>query len=125
VGEIQTENLLIRKISFYKDYFLDFYEVQSQQTKTKIKFCLSMLEQQEKVPTKFVKHITNGEGLYELRIRVGSNQFRILFFFEEGDLISGGDIVILLNAFVKKKDGDLDKAVKFALKLKEEYFSKK
>jgi phage-related protein len=114
-----------RNIIFYKNYFLDFYEAQDQKTKEKILFCLKMLEDQKVVPTKYVKHITNGDGLYEIRVAIKNNQYRILFFFEEGDLFQGGDVVILLNSFVKKKDSDLLKAVKQAMKLKKQYFIEK
>ncbi|MFN0204342.1 MAG: type II toxin-antitoxin system RelE/ParE family toxin [Bacteroidia bacterium] len=88
----------------------------------KIDFILFILETQIFIPQKYVKHITGSEGIYEVRVSVGSNEHRILFFFEEGDLISGGKIIILGNAFVKKDNKDYKKAVVLAEKIKEEYF---
>ena len=113
----------MRKIIFYKDYFSDFYSAQSLKVKEKIKYCLSLLEERKNVPTKFVKYIINSEGIYEIRVRVGNNQYRILFFFEEGNLIDGGKVVIVVNGFVKKNDTDLKKAVKKAEKLRLEYLN--
>lgn len=115
---------MIRTISFYEDYFMDFYNEQSLQVQEKIDYCLIILKEQRVIPTNIVRYITNSDGIYEIKVRVGNNQYRILFFFEEGDLISGGKVVILLNGFVKKNDKDLKKAVIKAEKFKEEYYKK-
>ena len=113
----------MRVITFYKNHFSNFYYDQDEKTQEKIDYCLTIPEERQVVPKKFVKHITNSDGIYELRVSVKNNQYRILFFFEEGDLISGGKIVILLNGFVKKNDSDLKKAVKKAERLKTEYLN--
>ncbi|MDR1973407.1 MAG: type II toxin-antitoxin system RelE/ParE family toxin, partial [Bacteroidales bacterium] len=48
------------------------------------------------VPEKFFKHLESTDGLYEIRIKTGSNIFRIFCCFDRGNL------VILLNGFQKK-----------------------
>lgn len=76
-----------------------------------------LLKTQERLPTKFVKHIR--EGLYELRIEWNSNIYRISFCFD------AGRIVVLFNAFQKKTNKTPEKEIKTALKLKYEYEHRK
>ncbi len=48
------------------------------------------------VPEKYFKHLEGTKGLYEIRVGVGSNIYRIFSFFDKGN------IVVLGNAFQKK-----------------------
>lgn len=57
-----------REIIFHENYFIDFYQVQNDKVKEKIKYVLELIKQVEKVPEKFLKHLTNTNGLYEIRI---------------------------------------------------------
>ena len=65
------------------------------------------------------KHLTDTDGLYEIRIVYGSNQYRILSFFDEGNLI------IIMNGFEKKSQKTPANELKLAEKLKKEYFNEK
>jgi len=47
-------------------------------------------------PEKFLKHIEGQKGLYEIRVEVGNNIFRIFCCFDKGK------IVVLFNGFQKK-----------------------
>jgi phage-related protein len=96
------ENQTLRTIIFYKNYYLDFYNTLSNSSRKKINQVLVYLRDHYQVPNNAVKHITNSSGIYEIRCTEGSNEYRVLFFFEEGTLISGGKIVILCNGFIKK-----------------------
>ena len=75
-----------------------------------------LLQTQERLPSKFVKHIR--DGLYELRIEWSGNIYRIFFCFDKGN------IVILFNGFQKKTQKTPEKEIKKALKLKAEYEEK-
>ncbi|MBX2892876.1 MAG: type II toxin-antitoxin system RelE/ParE family toxin [Saprospiraceae bacterium] len=77
----------MRELIFYKSYFRDFYDELDVRAKDKVDHAFLVLETQRNVPQKFVKHITGSSGIYELRASVGSNEYRILFFFESGSLI--------------------------------------
>ena len=59
------------------------------------------------------------KGLYEIRIEAGNSISRIFSFFDEGS------VVVLGNAFIKKKQkspkGEIEKIVKIRL----EYFNEK
>lgn len=57
--------------------------------------------------------------LYETRIQLGSNIWRVFCFFDEGKL------VILLNGFQKKTQKTPKNEIDKALKLMEKYYSEK
>jgi phage-related protein len=83
-------------IGFYENHFTDFYLKQSLVVRKKIDWTLLILKNTRIIPEKFLKHLTNTDGLWELRISAGNGIFRIFCFFEEGNLI------ILLSRFQKK-----------------------
>lgn len=108
-----------RKILFYGNYFLDFYYKQDAKTKQKIDFVLDLIRSIERVPIKFLKYLEGTDGLYEVRVSAVSKNIRIFCFFDAGNLI------IILNCFVKKTDKTPKKEIEQAIKLKEEYFIEK
>ncbi|MFK7905647.1 MAG: type II toxin-antitoxin system RelE/ParE family toxin [Chitinophagales bacterium] len=115
-----------REIILYKNYFINFYSSLSDAAQEKIEYSLKIIQEQEIVPDKFLRFITNSDGIYEVRARSGNNQYRVLCFFEEGNLKSGGNIVILGNGFIKKSNNrELKKAMKIAEQIKEKYFEEK
>jgi phage-related protein len=108
-----------RTIIFYKSYFEEFFVEQRDKVQAKIVWTFDLIEEIEKVPETYLKHLENTEGLYEIRVQQGSNIFRIFCFFDQGQL------VVLANGFQKKTQktpkGEIDKA----LKIKKEYESEK
>ena len=110
---------MIRKVDFYKDYFIDFYTKQNTKVQEKIEYVFKLIRQVERIPKKFFKHLTSTDGLYEIRIEYQSNIFRIFCFFDEGRL------VILLNGFQKKTKKTPKKEIELAERLKKEYFIEK
>jgi hypothetical protein len=112
----------IREVIF-TSYFIAFYAKQSLKIQEKFDFLIEVLQSQPNIPQKYVKHITNSDGIYELRVSTQQNEYRVLFFFEEGSLIEGGKIVILGNGFVKKDNKDYNKAVELAEEIKHEYLN--
>jgi phage-related protein len=86
----------IRNIFFYKNYYLDFFEKLRPEVKKKTNWTLQLITTLDRVPEKYFKHITGSTGIYEVRVEVGSNIFRIFSFFDKGQL------VILVNGFQKK-----------------------
>jgi hypothetical protein len=106
---------------YFTSFFMAFYEEQSQKVQEKFDFLIEILQTQPNIPQKYVKHISNSDGIYELRVSSQQNEYRVLFFFEEGSLIEGGKIVILGNGFIKKDNKDYKKAVEIAEEIKNEY----
>lgn len=109
----------IRTIVFYRDYFQIFFEKQSKAVKAKIIWTLSLIEELQKIPETYLKHIENTDGLYEIRVQSGRNIFRIFCFFDHGQLI------ILVNGFQKKTQKTPKKEIEIALKIKAEYENEK
>lgn len=78
-----------------------------------------MIRIERQIPEKYFKHIEGTKGLYEIRIEVGSNIYRIFSFFDKGNLI------VLGNAFQKKSQKTPKSEIEKALKIMEEYFYEK
>lgn len=108
-----------RQIIFYENHFLDFFKIQDEKVKSKIKHVLELIKQVEKVPEKFLKNLSGSDGLYEIRVEYQSNIYRIFCCFDKGNL------VILFNAFQKKTQKTPMAELEKATKLKKRYFENK
>lgn len=104
-----------RQVIAYKEYFLDFYAAQPDKVQAKIEWTLQLIRVTRQVPEKYFKHLEGTKGLYEVRIEVGSNIYRIFAFFDKGNL------VVLGNAFQKKTQKTPKPEIEKALKIMEEY----
>jgi phage-related protein len=109
----------VRQVIAYKKYFLSFYEEQSKNVQAKIEWTLKLIQVTKQVPEKYFKHMTGTRGLYEIRVEVGSNIYRIFSFFDKGNL------VVLGNAFQKKTQKTPKHELEKAIKIMEEYFNEK
>ncbi len=110
---------MVRKVEFHKSYFIDFYVKQPKKVQAKIEYVLALIKQVDRVPEKFLKHLTGTDGIYEIRVEYQSNIFRIFCFFYKNRL------VILLNAFQKKSQKIPKKEIDLAERLKKEYLNLK
>ena len=108
-----------RTVIFYKKYFESFFEKQTEKVKAKIVWTFSLIEQIEKVPETYLKHLENTVGLYEIRVQMSGDIYRIFCFFDKGDL------VVLANGFQKKSQKTPKQEIEKALKIKEEYEQEK
>ena len=109
----------VREIIFYEDYFYTFYSAQNEKVQSKIDEVLYMITVLEKIPKKFFEHISGTNGVFEIRIELGGNIFRVFCCFDEGKLI------VLFNGFQKKSQKTPKKEIEKAEKLKSEYFNSK
>ena len=73
-----------RTIKIYKDYFNEFYVAQTDAVRRKINYCLNVVRSVDRVPKTILRSMENTDGLYEIRVEVGSNIFRIFCCFDEG-----------------------------------------
>ena len=110
---------LPREIYYYKDYYLKFFSKLRPEVQQKINWTLELLLQLDRIPEKFFKHLTGSDGLYEIRIEYASSHYRILCFFDDGNLI------ILVNSFLKQTMKIPKRELKLAEKLKKQYFDEK
>ena len=106
-----------KEIIFYGKYFQDFYLKVNDQAKEKIGYVFRVIKSVDKVSEKFLKHIEGTEGLYEIRVQVGSNIYRIFCCFDKKNL------VILFNAFQKKAQKTPKQEIELAERLKKKYFT--
>ena len=108
-----------RQVLFYRQYYLDFFETLKPEVKKKFNWTLQLIASVDRVPEKYLKHLTGTSGLYEVRVEVGSNIYRVFNFFDKGHL------VILLNGFQKKTQKTPPNEIEMAEKLKKQYYDEK
>jgi phage-related protein len=109
----------IRSVEAYKNYFAEFLSGQKQAVKDKIYWTINLIESVPMVSEKFLKKLAGTDGLFEIRIEVGSDIFRIFCIFDDRRL------VILLNGFAKKTQKTPKREIDRALRLKEQYYEEK
>lgn len=105
-----------RKIIVYGTEFWGFYNAQRPKVQKKIDWVIELVRTLKVIPEKFFKHIEGVEGLFEIRVKVGSDIFRIFCFFDDGNL------VILINGFQKKTDKTPENEIDRAKRLKQSYY---
>ena len=109
----------VRSIFYYKGYYLDFYSTLKPDVKKKFNWTLQLISEIEFVPEKYFSHMTGSSGLFEIRVEVGSNIYRVFSFFDEGNL------VVLINGFIKKTRKTPKSEIEFAERIKKQYFDEK
>jgi hypothetical protein len=62
----------VRQIVYYKHYFDEFFNQQTEKVKGKIDEVLFLISVVERVPKKFLDHMSGTTGLYEIRIELGA-----------------------------------------------------
>lgn len=67
----------------------------------------------------FPIHIENTDGLFKIRIRLGTDIFRIFCFFDQGNL------VIFANGFQKNTQKNHKREIEKAVQIKAEYENEK
>ena len=85
----------------------------------KINWTLQLIATIDRVPKKYFDHITNSTGIFEIRVEVGTDIYRVFSFFDKGNLI------ILINGFQKKTQKTPKSEIELAEKLKKQYFDEK
>jgi phage-related protein len=108
-----------REIIPYKDYFKRFIDKQDKETQIKIFTVFKYVQNEQIVSTKFLKKLKGTNGIYEIRVKSKKGIFRILCFFDDGN------IVVLVNSFQKKTQKTPLKEIDKAKKLKNEYYENK
>lgn len=109
----------IREVIAYKNYFEDFLLGQPRKVQDKIFKIIEAIETLERVPSNYLKAMEGTNRLYEARIQLASNIWRVFCFFDNGKL------VILLNGFQKKTQKTPKNELEKALRLMKEYYQEK
>ncbi len=114
-----TNENFYRNVLYYEEHYLDFFNDLKPEVQKKFNWTLLLISTVERVPEKYLKHITGSKGLYEVRVESASDIFRVFCFFDEDKL------VILLNGFQKKTWKTPKNQIKRAEQLKEQYYYEK
>lgn len=109
----------IREVTAYKDHFEKFLIALDRKVQNKIFKIIEAIETLERVPSNYLKSIQGVKGLYEARIKLGSNIWRVFCFFD------GDKLVILLNGFQKKSQKTPKTEIEKAQRLMTEYYNDK
>ena len=109
----------IRKIKLFKNYFKEFYVAQTKTVRDKINYVLKLVETQRIIPKKFFRIIEGSDGIYEIRVEIDGNIYRIFCCMD------GGAVVVLFHGFQKKTQKTPQKEIKRAETIKKEYFKNK
>ena len=120
--QLPLQYTMKREVVPFRDYYWQFYEEQTEKVREKIDYVLQIIRSVDRVPEKFLKHL--GDGLYEVRIKQGSNIYRIFSFFDSGQQ-GQESLVILLHGFQKKSQKTPKKELERARTLRAEYYEEK
>lgn len=108
-----------REVVVYKHYFDDFFSKQDCKVQDKIIKVLDLIEHIDRVPSQYLKHIEGVDGLFEVRVKLGTNIFRIFCFFD------GNKFIILLTGFQKKTQKTPQTEIVRATNLMNMYYEEK
>ena len=108
-----------RQILFYKNYFLDFYDLKPKVVQIKIEWTLQLITELDRIPSQYFKHVASTKGLFEIRVEIEGNIYRIFSFFDPGN------ILIIGNAYQKKNNKLSRKEINKALSIMKEYHHEK
>ena len=108
-----------RELFFYKDYFKKFYSAQTSKVRNKILWTLKVIEDLERIPEVYFKHLEGSDGLYEIRVQSSSDIYRIFCFFDNNN------IIVIEHGFQKKTQKTPQKEIDRAEKIKREYYEEK
>ena len=112
-------NQKVREVVEFENHLSEFLKKQPVKVQNKIFKIIEAIETLERVPSNYLKMLVGTNGLYEARIQLGSDIWRVFCFFDNGKL------VILLNGFTKKTQKTPKNEIEKALKLMQKYYDTK
>ena len=106
-----------RSVQTYKHYFEEFFQKLDKKVQKKFIWTFELIEDLERVPETYFKHLQ--DGIYEIRVKFGSNIYRVFAFFDADKL------VIAINGFQKKSQKTPKEELKRAKAIRKEYEQEK
>lgn len=101
---------------FRTEEFEGFYDSLNDKVKGKFEFTFGLVQTVYALPVKYIKHL-EGTDLYEMRVSVGSNEYRTVLFAIDNSNVILSTKIILLNGFLKKSTKDYDKQIAKAIRI--------
>ncbi|XZF62079.1 MAG: type II toxin-antitoxin system RelE/ParE family toxin [Gloeotrichia echinulata DVL01] len=114
----------MREIIFYrtdtdKCPVEEFIDSLSGKQAQKVLWVLRLIQELDKVPNQYFKKLVNTDDIWEVRVQVGNNAFRLLGFFDDDNL------VIVTNGFAKKTQKTPSQQIELAEQRKRDYLNRK
>ena len=85
----------------------------------KIAWVLRIVRDFDPIPGRYFKKLVNTDDLWEVRVDVGKNTFRLLGF------IKGRELIVLTNSFQKKTQKTPSREIKLAEQRKREHLTRR
>jgi phage-related protein len=112
-------NQKVREVVEFENHFSEFLKKQPVKVQNKIFKIIEAIETLERVPSNYLKMLVGTNGLFEARIQLATDIWRVFCFFDNGKL------VILLNGFSKKTQKTPKNEIDKALQLMKKYYDTK
>lgn len=81
--------------------------------RNKFEYVFEVVQSVYNILTKFIKHLEKSD-LYEMRVSIGSNEYRTILFAIDHDNVIEARKIVLLNGFLKKSSKDYRKQIDIA-----------
>jgi phage-related protein len=88
-------------------------------TVQKIAWVLRVIRDLERVPANYFKKLVNTDDIWEVRVDVGHNTFRLLGFLD------GRELIVLTNSFQKKTQQTPSAEIRLAEERKADYLKRR
>ena len=114
----------MRTVNFYEaedgtSPIADFLDSLSAKQAQKVAWVLQLVEQLDVVPSTYLKKLVSTDDIWEVRVQVGGNIFRLLGFFE------GDNLVVLNHGFQKKTQKTPARDIKIAEQRRRDYLKRR
>ncbi len=80
---------------------------------------LRVIRDLDRVPANYLKKLVNTDDIWEIRVDVGRNTYRLLGFFH------GEELIVLTNSFQKKSQKTPQGEIRLAEKRKADYLNRR
>ena len=97
----------------------EFLESLQSKQAQKVAWVLQLIEEFDVVPVQYFKKLVNTDDLWEVRVQIGGNIFRIIGFLDDEQL------VVLNHAFQKKTQKTPKNDIKLAEMCKRDYLNRR
>jgi phage-related protein len=85
----------------------------------KVLWVLRLIEELERVPSQYLKKLVNTDEIWEVRVQLGNNIFRLLGFWDVAK------VLLLTHGFAKKTQKTPAPEIALAEKRKQDYLARK
>ena len=109
----------IRTIKLFKNYYKEFYVAQTKTVRDKINSVLKLVETQRMIPKKFFRIIEGSDGIYEIKVEIESNIYRIFCCMDSGA------VVVLFHGIQKKTQKTPRREIEKAKRERNDYLRRK